>query len=64
MISNIHKIYSRGEKAFNNKKFLEAKKYLISVVEHDVNHYASYLLLFEILNKSNSTIIKKCCNGA
>ena len=58
MISSIHKTYSKGEKAFNNKNFLEAKKYLISVVEHDVNHYASYLLLFEILNKSNSPLLK------
>jgi hypothetical protein len=58
MISSIHKTYSKGEKAFNNKNFLEAKKYLISLVEHDVNHYASYLLLFEILNKSNSPLLK------
>ena len=58
MISNIHKTYSKGQKAFNNKNFLEAKKYLICVVEHDVNHYASYLLLFEILNKSNSPLLK------
>ena len=50
MISNIHTTYLKGEKAFNNKKFTEAKKHLISVIEHDTNYYAAYLLLFEILN--------------
>ena len=49
MISNIHTTYLKGEKAFNNKKFTEAKKHLISVIEHDTNYYAAYLLLFEIL---------------
>ena len=58
MISNIHTTYLKGEKAFNSKKFTEAKKHLVSVVEHDKNHYAAYLLLFEILNKSHSSFLK------
>lgn len=58
MISNIHTTYLKGEKAFNGKKFTEAKKHLVSVVEHDKNHYAAYLLLFEILNKSQSSFLK------
>ena len=62
MISNIHNTYIKGEKAFNNKKFTEAKKHLVSVVEHDKNHYAAYLLLFEILNKSNSSFLKVVVN--
>jgi|TARA_Y100001970_G_C13631714_1_gene554490 Tfp pilus assembly protein PilF len=62
MISNIHNTYIKGEKAFNNKKFTEAKKHLVSVVEHDKNHYAAYLLLFEILNKSNSPFLKVVVN--
>tara|TARA_X000001036_G_scaffold429816_1_gene461558 strand:+ start:966 stop:1379 length:414 start_codon:yes stop_codon:yes gene_type:complete len=62
MISNIHTSYLKGEKAFNSKKFAEAKKHLISVVEHDKNHYAAYLLLFEILNKSHSSFLKVVVN--
>ena len=62
MISNIHNIYIKGEKAFNNKKFTEAKKHLVSVVEHDKNHYAAYLLLFEMLNKSNSPFLRVVVN--
>ena len=62
MISNIHNTYIKGEKAFNDKKFTEAKRHLVSVVEHDKNHYAAYLLLFEILNKSNSTFLKVVVN--
>tara|TARA_B100001173_G_scaffold311895_1_gene330737 strand:+ start:445 stop:858 length:414 start_codon:yes stop_codon:yes gene_type:complete len=58
MISNIHTTYLKGQKAFNSKKFTEAKKHLVSVVEHDKNHYAAYLLLFEILNKSHSSFLK------
>ena len=58
MISNIHTTYLKGEKAFNNKKFTEAKKHLISVIEHDTNYYAAYLLLFEILNKSQSPLLR------
>ena len=58
MISNIHTTYLKGEKAFNSKKFTEAKKHLVSVVKHDKNHYAAYLLLFEILNKSHSSFLK------
>jgi len=62
MISNIHNTYIKGEKAFNDKKFTEAKRHLVSVVEHDKNHYAAYLLLFEILNKSNSPFLKVVVN--
>ena len=59
MISNIHNIYLRGERAYKNNKFGEAKKHLMSVVEHDTNHYASYLLLFEILNNSQSSQLQQ-----
>ena len=40
---------------------LKAKKHLIiiSVIEHDTNYYAAYLLLFEILNKSQSSLLKE-----
>mgnify|MGYP001440052039 FL=1 len=62
MISNIHTTYLKGEKAFNNKKFTEAKKHLVSVVDRDKNHYAAYLLLFEILNKSDSSLLKVVVN--
>jgi len=62
MISNIHTTYLKGEKAFNSKKFTEAKKHLVSVVDHDKNHYAAYLLLFEILNKSDSSLLKVVVN--
>ena len=62
MISNIHTTYLKGEKAFNSKKFTEAKKYLVAVVDHDKNHYAAYLLLFEILNKSDSSLLKVVVN--
>ena len=58
MISNIHITYLKGEKAFNSKRFIEAKNHLMSVVEHDRNYYAAYLLLFEILNKSHSSFLK------
>ena len=59
MISNIHTTYLKGEKAFNNKKFSEANNHLISVIEHDTNYYAAYLLLFEILNKTQSSLLKE-----
>ena len=59
MISNIYTTYLKGEKAFNNKKFTEAKKHLTSVIEHDTNYYAAYLLLFEILNKSQPPLFKE-----
>lgn len=59
MISNIHNIYLRGERAYKNNKFGEAKKHLMSVVEHDTNHYASYLLLFEILHNSQSSQLQQ-----
>lgn len=59
MISNIHNIYLRGKRAYKNNKFGEAKKHLMSVVEHDTNHYASYLLLFEILNNSQSSQLQQ-----
>ena len=62
MISNIHTTYLKGEKAFNSKKFTEAKKHLVTVVDHDKNHYAAYLLLFEILNKSDSSLLKVVVN--
>ncbi len=62
MISNIHITYLKGKKAFNSKKFTEAKKHLVTVVDHDKNHYAAYLLLFEILNKSDSSLLKVVVN--
>tara|TARA_Y100000389_G_scaffold29119_2_gene24821 strand:+ start:2332 stop:2760 length:429 start_codon:yes stop_codon:yes gene_type:complete len=62
MILSIHSTFKKGEKAFKNKKFAEAKKYLNKVIDHDTNHYASYLILFEILNKSNSSEIKEIVN--
>ena len=62
MISNIHTTYLKGKKAFNSKKFTEAKKHLVTVVDHDKNHYAAYLLLFEILNKSDSSLLKVVVN--
>tara|TARA_B100000497_G_scaffold106237_1_gene122970 strand:- start:5606 stop:6034 length:429 start_codon:yes stop_codon:yes gene_type:complete len=62
MILSIHSTFKKGEKAFKNKKFAEAKKYLNKVIDHDTNHYASYLILFEILNKSNSSGIKEIVN--
>jgi hypothetical protein len=62
MILSIHSTFKKGEKAFKNKKFPEAKKYLNKVIDHDTNHYASYLILFEILNKSNSSGIKEIVN--
>jgi flagellar basal body rod protein FlgC len=58
MIANIHSTYLKGEKAFNSKKLIEAKKHLVSVVEHDANYYAAYLLLFEILNNSQPALLK------
>jgi len=62
MILSIHSTFKKGEKAFKNKKFAEAKKYLNKVIDHDTNHYASYLILFEILNKSNPSEIKEIVN--
>ena len=55
MISNIHKTYLKGEKAFEKGEFVTAKKHLLSVVNHDSNYYAAYLLLFEIADKNNSS---------
>ena len=54
MINNIHKTYLKGEKAFEKGEFVTAKKHLLSVVNHDSNYYAAYLLLFEIADKNNS----------
>ena len=54
MINNIHKTYLKGEKAFEKGEFVTAKKHLLSVVDHDSNYYAAYLLLFEIADKNNS----------
>ncbi|MEC7778894.1 MAG: hypothetical protein VX678_00240 [Candidatus Neomarinimicrobiota bacterium] len=54
MINNIHKTYLKGEKAFKKGEFVTAKKHLLSVVNHDSNYYAAYLLLFEIADKNNS----------
>ncbi|MEC7822294.1 MAG: hypothetical protein VYA20_00905 [Candidatus Neomarinimicrobiota bacterium] len=53
MINNIHNIYLKGEKAFEKGNFLSAKKHLLSVIDHDNNYYAAYLLLFEIAEKEN-----------
>ena len=55
MINNIHKTYLKGEKAFEKGEFVTAKKHLFSVVNHDSNYYAAYLLLFEIADKNNSS---------
>jgi len=55
MINNIHKTYLKGEKAFEKGEFVTAKKHLLSVVNHDSNYYAAYLLLFEIADKNNSS---------
>jgi len=55
MINNIHKTYLKGEKAFKKGEFVTAKKHLLSVVNHDCNYYAAYLLLFEIADKNNSS---------
>ena len=55
MINNIHKTYLKGEKAFEKGEFVTAKKHLLSVVIHDSNYYAAYLLLFEIADKNNSS---------
>ncbi len=55
MINNIHKTYLKGEKAFKKGEFVTAKKHLLSVVNHDSNYYAAYLLLFEIADKNNSS---------
>jgi len=53
MINNIHTEYLKGEKAFEKGNFLSAKKHLLSVINHDNNHYAAYLLLVEIAEKEN-----------
>ena len=59
MINDIHKIYLKGEKAFEKGEFVTAKKHLLSVVNYDSNYYAAYLLLFEIADKNNSSLKKK-----
>ena len=59
MINNIHKTYLKGEKAFEKGEFVTAKKHLLSVVNHDSNYYAAYLLLFEIADKKNNSSSKK-----
>ena len=51
MINNIHNVYLKGEKAFEKGNFSSAKKHLLSVVDHDNNYYAAYLLLFKIAEK-------------
>ena len=58
MINDIHKIYLKGEKAFEKGEFVTAKKHLLSVVNYDSNYYAAYLLLFEIADKNNSSLKK------
>ena len=58
MINSIHKTYLKGEKAFEKGEFLTAKKHLLSVVNHDRNYYAAYLLLFKIEDKNNSSLKK------
>jgi len=55
MINNIHSVYLKGEKAFEKDNFLSAKKHLLSVINHDNNYYAAYLLLVEIAEKENSS---------
>ena len=55
MINDIYKTYLKGEKAFEKGEFVTAKKHLLSVVDHDSNYYAAYLLLFEIADKNNSS---------
>ena len=55
MINDIYKTYLKGEKAFEKGEFVTAKKHLLSVVNHDSNYYAAYLLLFEIADKNNSS---------
>lgn len=55
MTNSIHKTYLKGEKAFEKGEFVTAKKHLLSVVNHDSNYYAAYLLLFEIADKNNSS---------
>ena len=58
MINDIHKTYLKGEKAFEKGEFVTAKKHLLSVVDHDSNYYAAYLLLFEIADKNNPSFKK------
>ena len=58
MINSIHKTYLKGEKAFEKGEFVTAKKHLLSVVNHDSNYYAAYLLLFEIADQNNSSLKK------
>ena len=58
MINDIHKIYLKGEKAFEKGEFVTAKKHLLSVVNYDSNYYAAYLLLFEIADKNNLSLKK------
>ena len=53
MINNIHNVYLKGEKAFEKGNFSSAKKHLLSVVDHDNNYYAAYLLLFQIAEQEN-----------
>ena len=58
MINDIHKIYLKGEKAFEKGEFVTAKKHLLSVVNYDSNYYAAYLLLFEVADKNNLSLKK------
>ena len=53
MINNIHNVYLKGEKAFEKGNFSSAKKHLLSVIDHDNNYYAAYLLLFQIAEQEN-----------
>ena len=53
MINNIHNVYLKGEKAFEKGNFSSAKKHLLSVINHDNNYYAAYLLLFQIAEQEN-----------
>lgn len=54
MITNITTAFLKAEKAFNQKKFGEAKKILINVIDHDKDFYSAYLLLYEMYDKDNS----------
>ena len=56
MTNSIHKTYLKGEKAFEKGEFLTAKKHLLSVVNHDRNYYAAYLLLFKSISDSKYSI--------
>jgi hypothetical protein len=54
MITNITTAYLKAEKAFDQKKFGEAKKILINVIDHDKDFYSAYLLLYKLYDKENS----------